>query len=59
MTKYQIHVVLYKVETDNNGDVIKSDLLEEEELGGHTDEFDDEGLARRIFSTVTGVDVTR
>lgn len=59
MTKYQLHVVLFKVETDENGQVVKSDIIEEEEVKEHMTEFDDEDVARYAFSMVSGVDVNR
>jgi hypothetical protein len=54
-----MHVVLYKVETDEKGDVTVSDILEEEEVDGHAKEFDDEDVARYAFTMVSGVDVQR
>lgn len=59
MTRWQMHVVLYKVETDEKGDVTVSDILEEEEVDGHAKEFDDEDVARYAFTMVSGVDVQR
>lgn len=59
MTKYQLHVVLFKVEKDEKGVVVESDILEEEGVKGHAEEFDDEDAARYAFTMVSDVDVQR
>lgn len=56
MKQWQIHVVLYEVELDDQGDPIESaEVLEEEELAGYRDNFTTEESAREVFRAFSGV----
>lgn len=52
MKKYQVHKILVEVEYDENGDVIDTDILEEDEVQGAETEFDSYDEARTLYDRI-------
>lgn len=54
--KFRIHLLLIRVE-DEGSETEKTDILEEEEFIGYRADFVSEGVARNVYSILSGVDV--
>jgi hypothetical protein len=53
-TVYRIHVVMYQIETDDQGEERDLEIVGEEELAGYRDDFQTEQGANKVFEVVTG-----
>lgn len=53
-TRYQIHVILIKVETDKDGECDSADILEEEEHIDYREDIKNIDEAHRVYNIVTG-----
>lgn len=54
-TVFRVHVVMWKIEMDENGDETDSDIIGEEDIKDYPGDFDDEAKAQEVFNTVAGL----
>ena len=53
---YQVHVILTEVEEDTESlDILETDILEEDEVKGHPNDFDTLEEAVRVYNEATGL----
>lgn len=54
-TKYRIHVILIKVDEQDDLGPEQTDIVREEELAGYRDDFKTLDEANKVFDVVSGV----